>query len=443
MISPSPNALSPEPAPREPLVLIESSRALPLVSISVALQSGSVAEPEAKEGLMRMTARLMRRTGGGLSTEVLDARIDSLGSSLGAEVGHSTAAFHATVLRRSLEPLVDLLVDVVARPGFAEEEFGRLKREAESELVDARDNDRSLVRRWFRRSLFPDHPYGRRVGGCVRSIRTIDLGDVHRMFESALVPDNLVFAFSGDIDREAAETCARRITGALGAGAPPEDKVTDPQIKPGRHLVIVNKPERTQTQILIGGLGSHPSDPDHTALLVANTVFGGTFTARMTREVRSKRGWSYGAYSDLPYDRRREAFTMWTFPKAGDAAACIRLELELLKNWRKKGITKRELLWAKRYLVRSHAFSVDTAAKRVGLALDEVLFRLPQRYHAEYTERVQAVTLDQANESVETRISEENLLVAVVGTESEIGSAVRQAIDGLASTEVIAYDRED
>ena len=212
---------------------------------------------------------------------------------------------------------------------------------------------------------------------------------------------------------------------------------------PGRRLVIVDKPDRTQTQILIGCLGSNARDDDHVALLVANTIFGGTFTARMTQEVRSKRGWSYGAYSNLPIDRQRQSFSMWTFPKADDAGACLKLELDMLSELREKGVTKQELSWAKRYLVRSHCFAIDTAAKRVGLALDQALYDLPEDYYTRYLERVQAVTLDQANAAVQNRLSVEDVLVTVVGTNSVIGDAVREAVVGLTSTEVVPVDRVD
>jgi zinc protease len=114
----------------------------------------------------------------------------------------------------------------------------------------------------------------------------------------------------------------------------------------------------------------------------------------------------------------------------------------MLRAWRDKGVTKRELDWAKRYLVRSHAFAIDTAAKRVHQRLDEAVYDLPPGYHDEYVSRVRAVTLDEVNASVRNRISTENLLVTVVGTESQIGAAVREAIDDLASVEVVRYDAD-
>jgi zinc protease len=220
------------------------------------------------------------------------------------------------------------------------------------------------------------------------------------------------------------------------------DAVADPAGITGRHLVVVDKPERSQTQVLIGGLGTHPHDPDHIPLLVANTIFGGTFTARLSNEVRSKRGWSYGAYSSLPYDRRRQAFSMWTFPAAADAAACIELELSLLESWLSDGITEEELANAKSYLVRSNVFQTDTAAKRMGLLLDEHLHALPKDYHHTFTDKISAVTVEQANAAVRERISLDNLLVTVVGTASEVADDIARVIPKLEERRVIPFDHE-
>jgi len=427
---------------QRPLLLVETSRALPLVSISVALRTGAIEDPAGKEGLSRITARLMRRTGGGLAPQQLDTRIDTLGGSLGAEISQSTLTFHGAVIRRSLDAFVDLYTDILTRPGFSADELARLQRETEGELVELRDNDRALARRWFRRKLFDGHSYGRSVSGTLDTVRGLGREDVQALYRHMFCPENLVFAFAGDIEAGVAEAVAVRVTSALGAGERRLDTLPDPTVLPGRRLVIVDKPERAQTQIMIGGLGTDPHDEDHLALHVANTVFGGTLTARMTEEIRSKRGWSYGAYSSLPYDRHRRGFSMWTFPKASDAAACVALELEMLAKWRDKGITKRELSWAKRYLSRSHAFALDTASKRVGLALDEELYELPPGYHSEYVERVGAITLDEANQAVRRRIPSDDLLIVVVGTASEIGDAVREAVPDLASTEIVPFDRD-
>ncbi len=163
---------------------------------------------------------------------------------------------------------------------------------------------------------------------------------------------------------------------------------------PGRRLVVVDKPERTQTQMLVATLGTSPHDDDHVPILVANAVFGGTFTSRLMKEIRSKRGWSYGASTRAGVDRRRQSWVMWTFPSAEDAAPCLKLSVELLETWVSGGVTARELAFIQRYLVRSHAFEIDTATKRLHQALDVECISLPPDYFTGWLDRVRAVTAE-------------------------------------------------
>jgi len=423
-------------------VLVETSRALPLVSFSIALKTGSLLDPEGMSGATRMLTRWMRRTAGGREAQAIDTEIDALGGAFGADVSPSTLVFQGTVITRSLDGLMRITADILARPGFAEAELERLRRETLAELTESLDDDRGLGRRWFRHRVFGAHPYARSVTGTATSVAHIQGDDLKALYRRIVRPENLIFAFSGDIDRARAENLAEALRAQLASGPAPDDSIGDPSVIPGRRLTLVDKPDRTQTQIMIGGLGTHPTDPDHLALHVANTVFGGTFTARLTQEVRAKRGWSYGAYSSLPIDRRRQAFSMWTFPKAEDAAPCIQLQLEMLHALRTKGITKKELAWAKKYLVRSHAFALDTASKRVGLLLDSALYGLPAGYYEQYIERIKGITLEAANASVVQRLSEDDLLVTVVGTAPQIGDAIKSAIPNLASSEIVPYDTE-
>jgi zinc protease len=423
-------------------VLVETSHDLPLVSISIAFTMGALEDPPGGEGSVRLLARLMRRSAGGRTAEQNDVLVEGMGAALGAEVSQSTITFQGSVIARSLDRFGEFLIDALARPALPEDELARLKRETLAELVETLDDDRSLARRWFRKTLFAGHPYGRSAGGTRAGVESASIETLRGLYQRLIVPENLVVAMAGDITPERAQRFTDELAQALAPGARLVDRTPEPTMPPGRRLVIVDKPERTQTQIIIGGLGSHPADPDHFPLALANTAFGGTFTARLMQEVRVKRGWSYGAYSSLPFDRRRQAFSLWTFPKAADAAACIALELELLQSFRNDGLKKSELNWAKRYLVRSHAFAIDTAAKRVGLKLDTALYDLPPGYYESYIETLRGITLEQANEAVKLRLSDENLVITVVGTESVVGQAVRDAIPNLASTNVVRYDAE-
>jgi zinc protease len=424
-------------------VLVETSTALPLVAVSLTLEPGVARDAPSQAGLTALTARLMRRTAGGRDGDRVETELDRLGGSFGVDASHTAVTLHGATIARSLDGFFALMKDALCAPSLGEDEFFRLQREITSELVELFDDDRALARRWFGRRLYAGHAFGTPSAGTLASIRALRPRDAKDAHAALVEGGTLLCGFAGDVTRARAEAFGEATASELPFTTLPPLNLADPPSPSGRRLVIVDKPERTQTQILVGGLGTHPRDEDHFALVLANTVFGGTFTARMTQEIRSKRGWSYGAYSSLPVDRKRRGFSMWAFPKASDAGACLALELGMLENWCAHGVTSEELEWAKKYLVRSHAFAIDTASKRLGLALDEQIYDLSPGYYSNYVENVERVTLEDANRAVARRIVPQHLLIVVVGTAKDIRGDVEAAIGDLAGTEVIRFDTED
>src|SRR5690606_31477570 len=94
-------------------LILESDPSLPLIHISLAAPNGASQDPDGKEGLCRLTLRLMRRTAGGKPAEQVDAELDRLGGALGVDVGCSSAGFSGSLLRRSLSPYLELLRDAL------------------------------------------------------------------------------------------------------------------------------------------------------------------------------------------------------------------------------------------------------------------------------------------------------------------------------------------
>lgn len=420
-------------------VYVEASRAIPLVHVTAVLRRGAALDPEGRAGLTRLTSRLMRRTAGAVPLTELEKQLDRMGASLGADTSYSNVSLQAAVLSRSVGPCINIMSAALGRPGLADEEFLRLKRETLAELTEGQDNDRGLASRAMRRSLFDSHAYGRSVSGTADSINRLQPDDGRRCYQNLVKRGELLVGFSGDLDEEAALRFAEKLADSVPQSADVADDVAEPPSLRRKQLVFVDKPDRSQTQIFVGMLGSHPKDEDHLELHVANTVFGGMFSSRLMQQVRVKRGWSYGAYSSLPLDRHRQAFTMWTFPKSEDAAACIKLQLSMLLEWIEQGISAKELKSAKNTLVRSYAFMVDTAAKRLGLTLDEVLFDLPSGYYASYPKRLAEIELEKVNQALRRRLDPENWVVAVVGTKDRVLSDIQAVLPNVA-TEIVAFD---
>ncbi|NOU30433.1 MAG: insulinase family protein [Polyangiaceae bacterium] len=424
-----------------PLV-VERDPRIPLVSMSFMFRTGGASDPQGKDGLLRLMLRGLRRGSGSRDAMAFEAAVDALGGEMSAEVFTSSCGVHAQVISRNLEPFMELLGQMLGAPRFPEEDVRRLRQESIAEIVDARDSDRELANLALRRGLFGAHPFGRLAAGRVSTLEKLGRDDLVAAHQAHVRASNMVVGFAGDITVDVAERITAKLIAGLPAGPAPDSALPEPVQPKGRRLFFVDKPERSQTQVLVGRLGTHARDVDHFPLVVANAAFGGTFTARLMREVRSKRGWSYGAYARLALERARHSFSMWTFPAAESAAECLALELQLLGAFYKDGITEEERSFFGKYLSRSFAFDIDTAQKRIGQALDVDTLDLPADFYSSYRAHLDAVTREQANEAVRQRLSPDDLVIAVVGTQATLLDAVQKAIPDLAETTIVPFDAD-
>lgn len=382
----------------------------------------------------------MRRGPHGLSPERFEDRLAALGARVSVEVSMRSTRIRATVLRRNLGPLLDLVADLVWQPALRASDFAKLKRRAQASLLSRLDDDQTLAAMCFREALFGDHPYGRTLSGDTESLARIGVRQVRDFYTRNIERGAFLVGVAGDVsENEVRSLISSRFPKIRRARRKGSD-VPATRLRRGRHVVIVDKPERTQTQLFIGTLGSRTRDRNLFPLIVSNTAFGGTFSGPLMQQVRAVRGWSYGAYSRLLHSTQRDAWYMSTAPAAEYSADCAALQLDLLERWVERGTTKADLSFAQRYLINSHCFDRDTSSKRLESRLDVELLDIPRSYGDKYDELVARVTQQQANEATRARISPRDLIIVVVATASDVASSFER-LPGVASLEIVPFDR--
>jgi zinc protease len=420
-------------------VLTERSTVLPLVGIGVSARSGSLSDPDGLEGLSRLLARAMRMGTKALRSRALEERLDELGAQLSMSSSQQTMHFGGVVVAQNLTPFVELLASLLREPALRPADARKVQRELSAELVALCDDDRALCSRHFRRFAYGAHPYGRPRSGTRASLGRIRHADVVAHHARTIAAQNLVIDVWGDFEPRALSRLLERCFGGLPKGKCQTPLVTEPVLARGRRVLVVDKPERTQTQILVGALGTSAHDRDHAALVAGNTAFGGLFTSRLNDEVRVKRGLSYGASSSFTLSRTREMWTMHTFPAARDARACLELQLGLYERWVTRGVTARELAAVKRYLHKGHAFEIDTAQKRLDQRLDIELFDWPKTHHTGFLPRVQRLTRDDVQVSLARRLSLRDQAIVMVATADQLVPQLEK-VAGVGKVEVAKFD---
>ena len=434
--------------------LLEENHDLPLCRVQLTLRTGAetdVVRPASGEhpasggsgivGQCNFATELWRRGAGGRTRAQLDEEVDRLGATLQVVSFHDQVLFEVAALSEKIDAACGLLADVVLRPEFPPDEAERLRRELHASLDDMRDDDASLMHRFFSRALYGDHPYGRPVGGTAESIDELSVPAAQAWHRHYMTRGNLVLGAAGDLTTDQLETLLSRHFAGLPSGPRRDEPLPKAPKLRGIRVLIVDKPERTQSQILIGHLAPAWRDPNYLPLYVATTAFGGTFTARLMDEVRSKRGLSYGASARVGSGRGVRAFAINVFPSAEQTAETIELILRLITEWAQDGLRPGELEFAQSFLQKNHAFSIQTPEDRLGLRTRLHICDMPLDHVTTFPARVAAVTAEQVRTAIAEQIHPQDLLITLVATAKTILPSL-QAVPALrdATFEVVPYD---
>jgi zinc protease len=411
-----------------------ASRAVPpldeaarLVEVDVVLRHGSGHDPVDRPGVAFLCAELCRRGAGGKSRAQLDEAFDALGGELHIDVSAERVWVSTAVLADRLEAALQMIADVLARPHLSPDELVLLKREVQAEMEAERDDDETLAARTRRVAVFAGHPYGHDPRGTLASHEVIDVDTLRAWHAAHYRRGGMLVGLAGSIDTATAERVVRATLGQLPAGAVHVMPIPAVTWRAGRRLVLCDKPERTQVQAHLVRSAPVVRSPDYVPLDVANTAFGGTFTARLMQEVRAKRGLSYGAYSRLGTAPATTSLDTWVFPEQAKAAETLDLILGLLEDYCTHGPTAAEVKFARRYRAGSYLLDNDPPGRRLARRLDARLLGLSDAWVKSYADRIAAVTTAQARHACRS-YDPADLTVVVVCTAAEVRSQLEACV---------------
>jgi len=420
-------------------LLFEPAAGIPLCWFTVAARVGGVLDPPGLEGFSRHAAELARRGAGGMDRAQLDDAVDRLGASLDVEVDRDWVALTGTCLERNLDRTVALAAAVLADPMMSEREHEVLRRESQHEIDEIRDDDGTLVERYFQMQCAPGHAYGRTLIGTVDSLERIERDALLRHHRGVWAPDNLVLGVAGPITparaREVAEVLESAVAGRQAIAPPP---LPAPASPPGRRLYLIDKPQRTQCQLWIGHLAPAYGTADFLALMPVETAFGGMFSSRLMQEIRVKRGWSYGAGCRMFRSRAPHWLRISLAPTREVAVDALALTLELYDQLAVDGITAEEHEFAVRHLTGSLLFSQATPRQRMRQAVRHQLLGLDPAYPRQVSAALEATTVADARAASARWLHPRDLCITLIATADDIAPALDKA--GLPPTEVIPFD---
>lgn len=422
--------------------VFEEDFSLPIVYINITTDVGAVNDPAAKLGLSSVAGRMMLRGTQKHSKKRFFEIVELLGGSVEVQVQNEGTIFRVAILSENLEKFLELFEEALTLPQFSKEELAKVKKEVEGEILEHKGNDMQLVSYNFLRFFYGTHPYGNPLSGTQKGVATITLNDVETIFREHYGAPTLALFGTGAAKQALVEAWFNKVVEKLQKlhpNATRSSEVTTPNIQRGRETLLVDKPKATQAQVLIGGTGLRPEDPGFYAVQLANFSFGGgSFSSRLMKELRVKRGWTYGAYSSFRFGRKPRHFTMYFFPKTDDTPPAIQTALDLFNDYLRNGITRAEFDFARKSLVNNAPFNYDTSKKRLENETQEYLLQFPHDYFRNFAHNIENVSYEEIGPSLKLAFNPQNLKLALVGDASKLKDKIAK-IPGIGAISVKSY----
>jgi zinc protease len=414
----------PEFHPQEPkriqlengmVIFLQEDHELPLIDAVAFIRGGSKGEPAQKIGLVGIYAGSWRTGGTKTKTgDQLDDELEARAARVETGSGVDTTTLRLSCLKGDFDFVLTDFVDVLRNPEFREEKIEIAKNNVKTGIARRNDDMGQIaVRESTKLGYGAQSPYARVPEyATVAAVTRQDLLDWHSKY---VQPNNIILGVVGDFDSAAMEAKLRKEFETWPKGpafTAPEITITPP--KPG--VYAIEKNDVNQTEIRMVSLGIRRDDPDFYAVQVMNQVFGGGFSSRLFRHLRTEEGLAYsvGGGINAPFDHL--GLTRLSIgTKSGTTAQAIDGLYKQIEEMRTVPVTAAEMQRGKDAILNSFIFEFDSRDKVMQERMTYELYGYPADFLDRYQKGVEKVTTEDVNRVANKYLNRDKFAVLVVG----------------------------
>ena len=403
-------------------VYLVHSPAIPMVDVQIALDAGSRRDPADKPGLANLmassTAYGVRAHGKepALDENALSDAWADLGASFSGGASTDRLSFSLRSLTEPdiLDKAVALAARQLAEPAYPENLWARDRPKLIASVKESNTRPATLAARAYAAAVYGSHPYGYEMTEA--SLGRISVADMRALHAQAVQPCGAKVSVVGALNRAQTDALVTQLFAHVGA---PQCALQSAvaEVQP----LLAASEQRipfasAQAQVLLGQPGFKRNDPDFFALTVANHIMGGGgFTARLTEEVREKRGLTYSVSSGFSPGLHAGAFTIGLQTRPDQAQQALTLVREVLAQFTHDGPTEKELQAAKDNLIGGFALRLDSNRKLLDNVANIAWNNLPLDYLDTWTAQVQKLTTAQVKQAFARVVQPEKMAAVVLG----------------------------
>jgi len=412
-------------------VIVARSSDLPLVTADLTVKTGAWADPQGLSGAANMMAGMLTEGTKTRSAQKIASQVESLGASLSSGGGLESSSVTLSAMPDKLAEGMAIMADVTQNPAFAAEELDRQREQALDGLRVAYQQPGSVAGFAAAPVIYGGTPFGHVPQGTPESLARLKTTDLAKLHGAWFRPDNAVLVLTGDISAEQGFALAEKAFG--GWKKPTAPLAAAPTISPAGkpRAIAIDIPGTGQASVNVMKPGIARSDPDYYPAIVATTVLGGGYSARLNQEIRIKRGLSYGARASLSTARTTGSFRASAQTKNESAPEVLDLINAELTKLASTPAGADELKARKSVLVGDYGRDLATSGGLADILGNLALYGVPLDEVGRYTGKVEAVDAAQVQAFAKRAFDPAQASVVVAGDAKAFSAALKVKLPAL------------
>ncbi len=385
---------------------------VPIIAMRFAFDGGATQDPKGKEGLANLMTALFDEGAGDMDSEAFQIRLDDAGAEMRFSASRDQLYGSMRMLADQKGEATELLRLAITEPRFDAAPIARIKSQIVAGIqASAKEPETEAQRRWLA-ALYGDHPYARPDDGTEESLASIGAEDLRALHTAIFARGKLNIAVVGAIDAETLRQDLDRMFGALPA-EPTLATVADVTPKLDQKIVYTYALPQTSLQLAYPGI--ERDRPEFFAAVLMNQILGGSaFTSRLFKEVREKRGLTYGVNSSMVNYEHASALVISTSTRADKGEETLGVIRDVVRTMAETGPTEEELEAAKKYLIGAYPInnldsSSAIASTLVELQIDDLGIDYMDRRGA----LIDAVTVEEARQAAQKLLTVEPAVLTI------------------------------
>ena len=398
------------------VVYLIEQHTLPIVSMDLNFDGGSMTDPKGKDGLASVCMAMLTE-----GTEKLDKiqyseALADVASTINAYAADDSQGVGLASLTKHLPATFALFADTLRSPGLRQSDLDRMIKRRIEAVKQTRGNPTAIPGRVSPVILYgPNHPYG--TVTTEATLSAITLADCKKQVSTWLLPKHARLFVVGDLtEQQLRDTFKSSPLADWKGSAPKPPALPAPKTMAGK-IFFVHVPNAAQSSVMLLEHGPLRTAPDYFANTIMSSVFGGSFTSRLNMNLREDKGYSYGARGGLSYSKLYGTLSA-SAPVQADSTyqALLEVDRELKElSTGKRPITKDELEREKQNATLALPGRFATAQAALGQFRSLVYYGLPLDYFNSYVNQVGKVTETEVKASAAKHLRPDQVVFLVVG----------------------------